>query len=80
MKKGVGSYLLQTPALGAHKGNAVAVVDVGGDGSHAVPGLGVESVTGHQLGTTEGLVDVQTAERVVNGHRLQKKQRKFEVS
>lgn len=75
MKKGVGSYLLQTPALGANKGNTVAVVDVGGDGSHAVPRLGVECVTGYQLGTTEGLVDVQAAERVVNGYRLQKNRR-----
>lgn len=70
-KKEFSSHLFQTSALGADKSHAVAVVDVGGDGSHAVPRLGVESVTGHQLRATEGLIDVQTAERVIDGHRLQ---------
>lgn len=70
-KKELSSYLFQTSTLGADKSHAVAVVDVGGDGSHAVPSLGVESVTGHQLRPTEGLIDVQTAEGVIDGHRLQ---------
>lgn len=72
------THLLQTSTLCADKGNTVAVVDVGGDRSHAVPSLSVESVTRHQLRPTERLVDVQTAERVVNWHRLQM-ERKTEV-
>lgn len=72
-KKRSSAYLFQTPTLGADKSHAVAVVDVGGDGSHAVPGLGVESVTSYQLRATEGLIDIQTAERVIDGHRLRHK-------
>lgn len=63
--------LLQTSALGAHEGHAVAVVDVGGDGGHAVAALRVERVSRHQLGAAQGLVDVQTTEGVIDGHRLQ---------
>lgn len=70
-KKKLSSHLFQTSALSADKSHTVAVVDVGGDGSHAVPSLGVESMAGHQLRATEGLIDVQTAERVIDGHRLQ---------
>lgn len=64
------SYLFQTSTLGANKSYTVAVVDIGGNGGHAVPSLGVESVTRHQLRATQGLIDVQTTERVINGHRL----------
>lgn len=71
--KEVGSYLLKTSTLGAHKGNTVAVVDIGCDRSHAVPSLGVESVSCYQLRTAEWLVDVQTTEGVINWYRLQKK-------
>ncbi|TNN48537.1 hypothetical protein EYF80_041281 [Liparis tanakae] len=75
VRGGAGTHLLQTPALGAHKGHTVTIVDIGGDRSHPVSGLGVERVTGHQLRTTERLVDVQTTERVINGHRLQRGRR-----
>lgn len=71
MRRGVGTHLLKTSTLGAHKGYTVAIVDIGGDRSHAVPSFSVESVSGHQLRTTKRLVDVQTTERVVNGNRLQ---------
>lgn len=70
-KKELSSHLFQTSTLGADKSHAVAVVDIGRDGSHSLPSLGVESVTGHQLRAAEGLIDVQTAERVIDGHRLQ---------
>lgn len=66
-----GTHLLKASTLRAHKGNAVAIVDVRDDRGHAVTGLGVESVSGHQLRAAERLVYVQTAERVVDGHRLQ---------
>lgn len=69
-KQKLRSYLFQTSTLGANKSYAVAIVDVGGDGSHAVPSLGVERVTRHQLRPSEGLIDVQATERVINGHRL----------
>ena len=64
------THLLEMAALGAHERHAVAVVDVGGDGGHSVAGLGVQRVARHQLGAAQGLVDVQPAERVVNGHGL----------
>lgn len=69
-QKKLRSYLFQTATLGANKGYTVAVVDIGGNGGHAVPSLGVESVTRHQLRPSEGLIDVQTTERVINGHGL----------
>lgn len=69
------SYLLETSALGADKGDAVAVVDVGGHRGHAVTGLGVQSVTCDQLGTAERLVDVQATEGVVDWYRLEKKEK-----
>lgn len=69
-KKDLCSYLFQTSTFGTNKSYTVAVVDIGGNGSHAVPSLGVESMTRHQLRPTEGLIDVQTTERVINGHRL----------
>lgn len=69
-KQKLCSYLFQTSTLGANKSYTVAIVDVGGDGSHAVPSLGVERVTRHQLRPSEGLIDVQATERVINGHRL----------
>lgn len=69
-KKKLRSYLFQTSTLGANKSYTVAVVDIGGNGGHAVPSLGVESVTRHQLRATQGLIDVQTTERVINGHGL----------
>lgn len=70
------SYLLQTSALGADKGDAVAVVDVGGHGGHAVASLSVQSVTCDQLGTAERLVDVQAAEGVVDRYRLEEEEEK----
>lgn len=70
------SYLFQTSTLGANKSYTVAVVDVGGNGGHAVPSLGVESVTRHQLRPTEGLIDVQTTERVIDGHGLPEEEKK----
>lgn len=42
--------LLQPSALGAHEGHTVVVIDIGGDRGHAVAGLGVKCVAGHQLG------------------------------
>lgn len=70
------SYLFQPSTLGANKSYTVAVVDIGGDGGHAVPSLGVESVTRHQLRPTEGLIDVQATERVINGHGLPEEEEK----
>lgn len=64
------THLLQLSILGAHKRYAVTVVDVRGDGGHAVPRLSVERVTGDQLGAPQWLVDVQTTEGVVNWYGL----------
>lgn len=75
-KKKLRSYLFQTSTLGANKSYTVAVVDIGGNGGHAVPSLGVESVTRHQLRPSEGLIDVQTTERVINGHGLPEEETK----
>lgn len=72
------SYLFQPSTLGANKSYTVAVVDVGGDGGHAVPSLGVESVTRHQLRPTQGLIDVQATERVINGHGLPEEEKRGE--
>lgn len=74
-KQSEESYLLQTSALGPHEGHAVAVVDVGGHRGHAVASLGVQRVTGDQLGAAQRLVDVQAAEGVVDGHRLEREGR-----
>lgn len=68
--------LLQASALGTHKGHTVAVVHIGGHGGHPVTGLGVESVAGHQLRTSEWLVDVQATEGVINRYRLQAEKKK----
>ena len=64
------SYLLQHAAPGAQEDHAVAVVDVGGDGGQPVSGLGVQGLAGDQLGATQGLVDVQPTEVVIDGNRL----------
>lgn len=76
MNEKVGSsYLLETSALGADEGDAVAVVDVGGHRGHAVASLSVQSVTRDQLRPAERLVDVQAAEGVIDWHRLEEEER-----
>lgn len=65
------SYLFQASAPCAQKYHIVSTVDIGSDGGQPVPSLSEHSLTRHQLRATQGLVDIQATEVIINGNRLQ---------
>lgn len=74
------TYLFQSSTLGANKSHAEAIIDIGGHWSHAIPAFCIKCVPGHQLRAAKGLVDVQTAEGVINRDRLQEEKGQARVS
>lgn len=74
------THLFQSTTLGANKSHAVAIIDIGGHRGHAIPAFRIKCVSGHQLRAAKGLVDVQTAEGVINRDRLQEEKGQPRVS
>lgn len=70
-KPALKTHLLQPSTLGADESHTVAIIDVGGHRGHAITAFRIKRVSGHQLRAAKGLVDVQTAEGVINRDRLQ---------
>lgn len=67
------SYLLQLATFGAHKGQRVVLVDVGDDGSHAVPVFCEDWDATHHFRHSQGSIHIQSAEVIINGKELKSK-------
>ncbi len=79
-KTALKTHLLQSSTLGADESHTVAIIDVGGHRGHAITAFCIKRVSSHQLRAAKGLVDVQTAEGVINRDRLQEEKGQPRVS
>lgn len=79
-KTALKTHLLQPSTLGADESHTVAIIDVGSHWGHAITAFRIKRVSGHQLRAAKGLVDVQTAEGVINRDRLQEEKGQLRVS
>lgn len=74
------THLFQSSTLGANESHTVAIIDVGGHRGHAITAFCIKCVSSHQLRAAKRLVDVQTAEGVINRDGLQEEKGQTRVS